>query len=274
MAATDVIARPGTRISAARLLQLGTLLGIWALWEAVAQSGLVWRGAVPSSFAVLRALAAMLATGGFYHQLAVTLGEVAVSVLIGGGLGLIAGLVIGISAFLGRAFEPILHYLAPTPKIVFLPVVMLLAGVGPGSKVALGALSCFFPMALSIAVGVRGVDPVLLRVGRSFRLNAWQLVCKIYLPALLPPIVVGLRLSLGLALVGCLLAEVKLSSAGLGFLAMQAYSQLDIPTTYAVLLVVFALAAFGNAAIGMLVRTPGAVSPDLIVGGGTHGRGG
>lgn len=251
MAGTDVMARP-RRIATPVLLQVATLLGIWILWEAVAQSGLVWHGAVPSSFLVLGALAKMLATTDFYVQLAVTLAEVVVALVIGCVLGFAVGMVLGANNFLGRAFEPYLHYLAPTPKIVFLPVIMLLAGVGPPSKVTLGALSCFFPMALSIAVGVRGVNPVVLRVGHSFRLSTAQMVRKIYLPALMPPIIVGLRLSLGLALVGCLLAEVKISSAGLGFLAMQAYNRLDIPGTYAVLLVIFVLAALGNAAMARI----------------------
>ena len=251
MAAADVSATPRL-LAPARLLQGLSLLVIWAAWEAVAQSGLVWHGAVPSSFAILQALAEMLATVDFYRQLAVTLGEVLAALAIGCGLGLAVGLVLGAREFLGRAFEPYLHYLAPTPKIVFLPVVMLLAGVGPASKVTLGALSCFFPMALSIAVGVRGVDPVLLKVGRSLRLRTAQVVRLIYLPALVPPILVGLRLSLGLALVGCLLAEVRLSSAGLGFIAMQAYNRLDMPGTYAVLLVIFALAALGNAAVARI----------------------
>ncbi len=246
-------AAPRRALTPARV-QIATLLGLWAAWEIIAQSGLVWRGAVPSSFTILRALAAMLASASFYHHLGVTLAEVAAAVAIGGVLGLAAGLMLGASAFLGRALEPYVHYLAPTPKIVFLPVIMLLAGVGPGSKVALGALSCFFPMAMSVAAGVRGIDPVLLRVGRSFNLSTAQMLRKIVLPALLPPLVIGLRLSLGLALVGCLLAEVKLSSAGLGFLAMQDYNQLDIPATYAVLLVVFVLAALGNAGLGHLAR--------------------
>jgi NitT/TauT family transport system permease protein len=245
------------RLTPALALQIATLLCLWALWEGAAQSGLVWRGAVPSSVAVLRALGAMLASRAFYRDLGVTLGEVAAAVAIGGASGLVAGLVLGINRFLGRAFEPYLHYLAPTPKIVFLPVIMLLVGVGAGSKVALGALSGFFPMALSVAVGVREVNPVLLRVGRSFNLGPAQMLGKIYLPALTPTIIVGLRLSLGLALVGCLLAELNLSNAGLGFLAMQAYNQLDIPTTYAVLLVIFALAALANAVLGRLAhRSP------------------
>jgi ABC-type nitrate/sulfonate/bicarbonate transport system permease component len=89
---------------------------------------------------------------------------VAGALLIGGVAGLVVGLLLGASKFFSRAFEPYVHYLAPTPKIVFLPVLMVMFGVGPASKLALGAISAFFPMALSIAVGVRGVDPVLLRV--------------------------------------------------------------------------------------------------------------
>lgn len=246
------------------LLQGATLLGIWILWEALAQSGLVWHGAVPSSFTVLLALWRLVTGLDFYANLAVTVGETLAALAIGCVLGFLVGLVLGAQQFLGRAFEPYLHYLAPTPKIVFLPVIMLLAGIGPASKVALGALSCFFPMAISIAVGVREVNPVLLRVGRSLRLTRGQMVRKIYLPALLAPLAVGLRLSLGLALVGCLLAEVKMSNAGLGFLAMQAYNQLDIPTMYAVLLAVFALAAAANALVGRLLRAPGAARGERV----------
>jgi ABC-type nitrate/sulfonate/bicarbonate transport system permease component len=188
----------------------------------------------------------------------VTAFEVVGALVIGGVAGLVAGLLIGGSRFLSRAFEPYVHYLAPTPKIVFLPILMVLFGVGPGSKLALGAISAFFPMALSIAAGVRGVDPVLLRVAKSFRLTRLQVVRKIYLPALVRPISIGLRLAFGLAMVGCLLSEIALSNRGLGFLAAQDYGHFQIPDMYAVLIVVFVLAAAGNAAIVRLIRPRGA----------------
>src|SRR5882762_10024803 len=62
----------------------------------------------------------------------------------------------------------------PTPKIIFFPVMIMWFGVGPGSKIAMGAISCFFPIALSTAAGMRQIDKVLIRVGHSFRANAWQ----------------------------------------------------------------------------------------------------
>ncbi len=245
------------QVAPAVLLRVATLLVLWALWEAVARSGLVFKGVVPSSFAILDALVRLLGEPAFYGNFVVTAGEVAAATTLGGGLGIVAGLVLGGSRFLGRAYEPYVHYLAPVPKIVLLPVLMVLFGVGPSSKVALGALSCFFPMALSIAAGMRQLNPVLLRVGRSFRLTRWQAVRLIYLPALVPPLATGLRLALGMATVGCLVAELKLSNSGLGFLAIQAYDQFAVPRMYAVIVVIFVLAAAGNRLIGGFVRLPG-----------------
>ena len=102
-------------------------------------------------------------------------------------------------------------------------------GVGPESKVALGTLSCFFPVALNVAAGMRQIDKVLIRVGRSFRASTWQMVQKIYLPAMRHPIINGVRLGFGFALIGTLLAETKLSNKGIGFLIIQTYSIFDMP---------------------------------------------
>jgi ABC-type nitrate/sulfonate/bicarbonate transport system permease component len=172
------------------------------------------------------------------------------ALLIGGASGLFVGLIFGGNRFLGRAFEPYLYYLGPTPKIIFFPVMIMWFGIGPGSKVALGTISCFFPIALSVAAGMRQIDRVLVRVGRSFRASTWQMVTKIYLPAMRHPIINGVRLGLGVAIIGTLLAETKLSNRGIGFLIINAYSTFDMPRMYSLLLVLFVLAIGLNALIG------------------------
>ena len=209
---------------------------------------------VPSLSAIGAALVKLLSTGDFYWNVGVTAEEIAIGLAIGGICGVVAGLVIGANRFIAQAFEPYLYYLGPTPKIVFFPVMIMWFGVGGGSKIAMGAVSCFFPIALSVAAGMRQIDPVLIRVGTSFRANAWQMATKIYLPAMRHPIVNGLRLGLGVALIGTLLAETKLSNRGLGFLVIQAYNSFNMPLLYAILVVLFVIAIGINAAVARLVR--------------------
>jgi ABC-type nitrate/sulfonate/bicarbonate transport system permease component len=231
-------------------VRIAIIAFVLVAWEAVAASGLLYRDVVPSLIAITTALWRLLTGVDFYWHLAVTAGEIGAALVIGGTAGVVVGLVLGASRLLSRAYEPYLYYLGPTPKIIFFPVLIMWFGVGPASKVAMGALSCFFPVALSTAAGMRQIEPVLIRVGQSFRANAWQMATKIYLPALRHPLINGVRLGLGVALIGTLLAETKLSNRGIGFLIIQAYSLFDMPRMYAMLIVLFVLAIGANAVVG------------------------
>jgi len=237
------------RVSLARVsLVRGAIIVLLLIgWEALARSGLLFRDVVPTLGAIARAVATLVSQPSFYVNLGWTVGEVALGLVAGGIAGLLVGLLLGGNRFLGRAFEPYLYYLGPTPKIIFFPVMIMWFGVGPTSKMALGALSCFFPIALSTAAGMRQIDAVLIRVGQSFRASTAQMVTKIYLPAMREPIVNGVRLGLGVAMIATLLAETKLSNRGIGYLIIQAYSTFDMPRMYATLIVLFALAIGANA---------------------------
>jgi ABC-type nitrate/sulfonate/bicarbonate transport system permease component len=118
----------------------------------------------------------------------------------------------------------------------------------------MGALSAFFPLVLNAASGMRQIDNVLIRVGRSFRLSARQMVTKIYLPAMREPIVNGVRLGMGVAMIGTLLAETKLSNKGVGFMIIDAYNTFDMPRMYAVLLVLFIIAIGANTLVSRASR--------------------
>jgi NitT/TauT family transport system permease protein len=255
MAETGRLRRAATvapAISPVTLLRITIILGMLAVWELLAQSGWLYRDVVPSLLAIGRALVELLSRGDYYFNLGVTAGEIGSALLIGGLSGLMVGIVLGANRFLSKAFEAYLYYLGPTPKIIFFPVMIMWFGIGTSSKVALGTLSCFFPIALSVAAGMRQIDSVLIRVGRSFRANTLQMVWKIYLPAMRHPIINGVRLGFGMALIGTLLAETKLSAQGIGFLIIQAYSTFDMPRMYAMLIVLFVLAIGANALIGRL----------------------
>ena len=234
------------RVTLVRVAIVGTLL---LGWEALAVSGLLFRDVVPSLAAIGAALARVLGSADFYANLGITAGEIGVAMAIGGAAGLAVGILLGANRFLSRAYESLLYYLGPTPKIIFFPVMIMWFGVGSGSKIAMGAVSCFFPIALSAASGMREIDRVLIRVGQSFRATTAQMVTKIYLPAMRAAVVNGVRLGLGVAIIGTLLAETKLSNRGVGYLIIQAYSTFDMPRMYALLIVLFALSIGVNAGI-------------------------
>lgn len=254
---------PPRPVQAQRVTALLVFIAYWVGWELMARAGLFYEGVVPSSVAILRALYDILLARALYENFAVTTFEVVLAVAVGGAVGVACGLLGGAARVIREAYEPYVRYLAPMPKIVFLPLLLLLFGVGMESRVALGALSAFFPMTIATLAGVRTVSPVLLRVGRGFNLSRLQMALKIYLPALRAPVVTGLKLAFGFALIGVMLAEIKVADSGLGCMARQYYDRSQIAELYALLMIVFLVAAGGNALLDRLMPPGSERSPQI-----------
>lgn len=222
------------------------VLAMAALWQGIAGSGWLPKEIFPPLTSVISAIALFFVTPSSYVHLGVTGIEVVSAFVIGSTAGLLVGIAGGMWPYLGRVIDPYLHYLAPTPKIIFLPLILLVFGLDMGSKIALGVISAFFPVSVATLAGMRMVAPVLIRVGRSFLLTRTQMVSKIYLPALVTPLISGLGLGLGSAVTGVLLGECKMSNRGLGFLIIEAYRNLRTADMYAFLLISFFLAVLAT----------------------------
>ena len=236
------------------LLRIAVAIFIFCLWEGLSRSGLFYGEVVPSLFSIVMAMGKLLVDPVFWTNLKVTALEVIAALSIGTGIGVATGIILGANRFLMRAFEPYIYYLSPTPRIILFPIMIMWFGVGLSSKIALGALSSFFAVALSTAAGMRQIDQIHIRVGRSFRATTWQMARKIYLPAMRIPILNGIRLGMGTAIITVLLAETKLSNQGLGYLIMQIYTRFDMPSLYGLLIIVFIIAGGTNALIGRATR--------------------
>jgi ABC-type nitrate/sulfonate/bicarbonate transport system permease component len=188
------------------------------------------------------------------YDIRVSVYEVWIGLVIGAGAALVVGVAVGLSARSAGVLRPPLYWLSSLPKIIVLPVILLAVGSGLSSKVALAAISAFFPLVIVTMTAVGQVPPIYLRAARCLGAGRLRLAWNVVLPATAGPILSGLRLSLGVAVTGALLAETSVANAGVGYRAIQFYSELRIPQMYALLLLVFLAAVATNWVISLLIR--------------------
>lgn len=133
-------------------------------------------------------------------------------------IGIVLGIIIGRIRWAEDRLEPIIELLRPMPPLALLPMIILWCGIGETSRVFFIAYSSFFVMYTSVVVGVRNIDPVMLRAGQSLGLNWFQLYRFVILQAVLPDIVLGLRLGLSAGFLVIVAAEFIATDTGLGYL--------------------------------------------------------
>jgi ABC-type nitrate/sulfonate/bicarbonate transport system permease component len=254
MAQTGVIATTGVRSmeSSINRIRVVTVIGLVALWEVIASLGTVgvlYDDVVPHIWNIVIAIFEELISAGFYEDLGITFAEHIVGFIVGSIIAIFIGIWMGTSTLVRGALEPYLNAIGSTPKIIFLPILFLMFGTGIESKMAKGALSAFFPVVFTTALGMSLINPVLIRVGKTFNLNKWQMISKIYMPAMVNPVITGLRLAMAITVIGVLVAELKFANGGLGYRLGIYYEQFRIAPMYAIILIIFALAAAAN--VGM-----------------------
>ncbi len=216
-----------------------------AAWEALPRLGLVPRLFLPPLTA---ALAAGIADAPvFAAALLVTLGEVALAALLACGGGILAGAVLGGVAPVRRLLLPVVSGLYAVPIVILYPAMTAWFGLGSASKVAFAALYAAFPTALAMAAGMRTIDPNLLLTARSMGARPGQLLLRVVLPAAIPTVLSALRLGGALCIVGVVVAEMLVSTAGIGFLVTSYRTVLDSPHVFAAVLLVVAVIALFDA---------------------------
>lgn len=171
------------------------------------------------------ALGDLVASPDFYGHLGVTLYEAFTGLLIGAALGIAIGLCTGASRTATDFLNPIILSLYSVPKIIFLPILLIVFGPSLSAKIANAAIHAMFPILLNTMVGMREVDRLHLLVARSMLATRSQMVVKVYAPSMALPVLSGVRLATGLSFMGALLAELFESKAGIGYLVNQLYSK-------------------------------------------------
>lgn len=213
-----------------RLAPWALPLALLAIWQAAVSTGWLSSRILPAPSAVLQAGWTLLASGEIWNHLAISGWRAGVGFAIGGGLGLLLGLVSGLSHWGERLLDSSVQMIRNVPHLALIPLVILWFGIDETAKIFLVALGTLFPIYLNTYHGIRNVDPALLEMARSYGLSGFALFRQVILPGALPSILVGVRFALGLMWLTLIVAETISASSGIGYLAMNAreFLQTDI----------------------------------------------
>jgi NitT/TauT family transport system permease protein len=185
----------------------------------------------------------------FLSDLAVTATEVAVAFAIAAPLAVWTGFILGERLHLAETFNPLVHFILAVPQSVFLPVFILAFGIGFLEKVLFGVTHAYFVIVVNSFAAVRSIPRPLIRAARVFGATQTQIYTRIYLPAMLPLILTGLRLGMIFCIIGVLLAEMYASRHGIGRLIFSWGEAYQIPELMAGILLVSVLTILINEAM-------------------------
>jgi ABC-type nitrate/sulfonate/bicarbonate transport system permease component len=227
-------------------LTLVSLIGGLLLWEAAAKGVSNAMFAPPSS--VLVRLAVDLESGKLLWALAGSLEQLVVGFALAVVLALPLGFAIGRSPAVAAMVDPVLNAIYAIPPVALVPFLLIWFGLFFEARVALVFLMSFFEILVTIAGGVRDVDPAFLAVGRSFGANRRRLVTRVMLPAALPFVFAGLRVGLVRGINAMITAELFLAAVNLGSLMKQSAQRFDMAglLSIVVLLCLLGLVAQGG----------------------------
>ena len=235
-----------------RAVQGAFVVALIALWYLATTRWRVSPLLLPNPVPVLANLWDILVTGEFIGDLRITLTELASAFAISASSGVIVGYLISRSQYRIRVFEPLFAGIYSIPIILFLPLYVLFFGLGPASKIALGASISFFPIVLNTIAGFGYVDKIFVAAARSMGASDYQLFRHVLLPAALPIILTGMRIGFTVALLSIIGSETIASLAGLGHRIVHLAEGMEMARMLAYIAFVVAIAAILNALVSAL----------------------
>lgn len=200
----------------ARLIQAAFVVAVLGAWFIVGATGAIGALFLPPMDAVWHALVTLIGTSPFWSAVGVTLSTIGKAYCIAVVLGILTGYVVTRSLTLTQILEPIVSGLFAIPITLFLPLFILVFGIGPASKVAYGAAYGFFPIALNTIAGLANVDARFLTAARAMGFSPFGTFRHVLFPAAFPVILTGLRIGFFICFASVLGGETISSVSGVG----------------------------------------------------------
>jgi ABC-type nitrate/sulfonate/bicarbonate transport system permease component len=225
------------------------LAALLLLWQGAATALVRDDQVLPAPGAVARALVTQ--RGLLWTHTLVTLWETLVGFCVALVVGLALAAVIDLSPWLRRAFYPVLVISQTIPIITLAPLLVFWFGFGLTSKVIVVTLVCFFPIVVAAVDGLRGTDPELIKLYRTFGAGAARIFWSVRVPGALPAVFSGVRIAITYSVIGAIFGEYVGASAGLGFYMLQQQHNFGINRVIAAIVVtaLLSVALFGATAL-------------------------
>jgi NitT/TauT family transport system permease protein len=212
---------------------LATFAVLILLWEVSTRLDPVMGAYLPPVSRILQSLFQLALSRELFAHLTVTLGRFLAGYILAAVIAVALGIILG---YFRRAYnlcEIVIELLRPMPSVAIIPVAILMLGIGNATIVAVTVYASAWPILINTIDGVRNIDRTLLDTGRTFGLGRWRILRAIALPAALPYIVTGLRVSLSVALILVTTGEMVVGSSGLGFFILDEERSLRTSNMYA-----------------------------------------
>ena len=237
-----------------RWIGLGVFVVLIAIAEWGTQSGWITPLTLPKPSDVLATFGELYDSGLLFKHLLPSLSRLAVGAVLGVSTGISVGILIGLFSYIRAGLVPLVAAIFPIPKIALLPLFVIWFGIDEGSKYALIAFGTFTPTVVATYGAVDNVDRTLIRMGQSFGLTWFSIVRKIVLPGAMPGILSGLRVSLAIAIILLVAAEMLGAEYGIGAYILQAGSLYDLERLFAGVVILSLLGVIVSATIGAIER--------------------
>lgn len=205
-----------------RILSWAIVIALFIFWEIASTNHWINPTIMSKPTKIWERFVRMVSNGTLFSHVLASLGRVFKGFLIGAGLGLVLGLLIGLSEPLEVVANLFIGILRPIPPIAWIPLLILALGIGEESKVTVIAIGSFWPMLLDAISGVKSTDRELLELGRTLEKSRKTVILKIILPSAIPAIFTGARQSISRAWSCVVTAEMIAASMGVGFLIQYA----------------------------------------------------
>jgi len=228
------------------LARIAVVAALFALWEALSRSGLVNPRLLPAASDTLRTLLELLKRGSVRNDLSVTASEVLAAFTLAVPFGCLIGFLIAENRYFADVMKPLLFFAFSIPKSIFLPMFILVFGVGFSEKVGFGFFSTIFIVIMSTTTAVESVRLEYLTVARSYGATPAQTAFRVYLPSMLPVLLEALRISMIFNLTGVILAEMYASRDGIGHQIATWGENFQMPQLLAGVVIVAAIAILFN----------------------------